>query len=79
MPDSAIHSITMTSVRNGGHVNDMLTSDWLLRSFELWDGGAVDVALVRYQLECFLSPRKCFLSSRTRFLFFFSLNVVLSF
>ena len=60
-------------------MNDMLISDWLLRSFELWDSCSVDVALVRYHLECFLSPRKCFLSVRIRLLFFFSLNVVLSF
>ena len=69
----------MTSVRNGGHVNDMLISDWLLRSFELWESGGVNVALVRYHLECFLSTGKLFLTARTCFLFFFSLSVVLPF
>ena len=60
-------------------MNDMLISDWLLRSFELWDSDGVNTALVRYHLECFLSAGKFFLSARTRFLFFFSLSVVLSF
>lgn len=60
-------------------MNDMLISDWLLRSFVLWDCGGVDVALVRYYLECFLSSGECFLSARTHFLFVFSLSVVLSF
>ena len=61
-------------------MNDMLISDWLLRSFVLLDCGGVDVALVRYYLECFLSSGECsFLSARIRFLFVFSLSVVLSF
>lgn len=80
VPHATIHNgITMASVRGGGHVNDMLTSDWLLSSFVFWDNVGVDVAWVRYHLECFLSARKCVLSSKTRFLFFFSWNVVLSF
>ena len=60
-------------------MNDMLTSDWLLRSFEFWENAGVDVAWVRYHLECFLSAREFFLSFKTRFLFFLFWSVVLSF
>lgn len=53
-------------------MNDMLTSDWLLRSFKLRDSGGVYVTLVGCHMEHVLS-------SRPRFLFFFSWRVVLPF
>lgn len=71
MLHSPTRSVTTASVSDGRHVNDMLTSDWLLRSFELRDRGGAHVALVGDYLEHF-SWR------RSRFFVFFRFSVVLS-